>query len=183
MWRLAFKATLAKRMRLFSTALSVLLGIAFLSGTLVFTDTLQRTFDNLFADVFANTDSYVRSSESVDLGFGQTQRGRISDELVARVAAVDGVDEADAVVQGYAQLVGSNGEPIGDPGQGPPTFAMTFVGGRLSPWRLTEGSRVPGPGEVVVDEASADKGHLLVGQPVTLLTQTGPHQLQLVGTV
>lgn len=183
MWRLAFKATLAKRMRLFSTALSVLLGIAFLSGTLVFTDTLQRTFDDLFADVFANTDSYVRSSESVDLGFGQTQRGRISDDLVARVAAVDGVDEADAVVQGYAQLVGANGEPIGDPGQGAPTFAMTFVGGELSPWRLTEGSRAPGAGEVVVDQASADKGHLVVGGPVTLLTQSGPHQLQLVGTV
>jgi putative ABC transport system permease protein len=149
----------------------------------VFTDTLRRTFDDLFADVFANTDSYVRSSESVDLGFGQTQRGRIPDDLVARVAAVDGVDQAFPVVQGYAQLVGSNGEPIGDPGQGPPTFAMTFVGGQLSPWRLTDGSKAPGAGEVVVDKASADKGHLVVGQPVTLLTQSGPHELKLVGTV
>ena len=50
---LALKSVLAKKLRLFSTALSVMLGIAFLSGTLVFTDTIQRTFDDLFATVFA----------------------------------------------------------------------------------------------------------------------------------
>src|SRR4029079_19390062 len=127
MWRLALKSTLAKRMRLFSTALSVLLGVAFPAGTLVLNDKLRRTFDDLFADVFAETDSYVRSTESLDLGFGQTQRGRISDSLVADVRAVEGVADAQAVVEGYAQVVGADGEPVGDPGNGPPTFAMTYV--------------------------------------------------------
>ena len=183
MWMLALKSVLAKKLRLLSTALSVLLGVAFLTGTLVFTDTLQRTFDDLFADVFSETDSYVRSSVSLDLGFGETQRGRIPDDLVDRVRDVEGVADAQAVVQGYAQLVGSDGEPIGDPANGAPTFAMTFVSGELSPWQLTQGSRAPGPGEVVVDKASADKGDLTIGQPVTLLTQTGPHELLLVGTV
>ena len=63
---LALKSVLAKKLRLLSTAVSVLLGVAFLSGTLVFTDTLQRTFDDLFADVFSETDSYVRSSVSLE---------------------------------------------------------------------------------------------------------------------
>ena len=143
MWTLAIKSVLAKKLRLFSTALSVLLGIAFLSGTLVFTDTLQRTFDDLFADVFAETDSYVRSSVSLDLGFGETQRGRIPDEVLGQVRAVDGVADAQPVVQGYAQLVGSDGDPIGDPANGAPTFAMSFVSGELSPWQLTPGSRRP----------------------------------------
>ena len=149
----------------------------------MFTDTLQRTFDDLFADVFSETDSYVRSSVSLDLGFGETQRGRIPDELVGRVRDVEGVADAQAVVQGYAQLVGSDGEPIGDPANGAPTFAMTFVSGELSPWQLTPGQPRPGAGEVVVDKASADKGDLTIGDSVTLLTQTGPHELLLVGTV
>lgn len=183
MWMLAFKSTLAKKLRLFSTALSVLLGVAFLSGTLVFTDTLRRTFDDLFADVFSETDSYVRSTESVDLGFGQEQRGRISDDLVPLVAEVQGVADAQPVIQGFAQLVGSDGEPIGDPGNGPPTFAMSYVTGDLSPWQLTPGSRAPGPGEIVVDKGSAERGDLVIGEPVTVLTQTGPHELTLVGTV
>jgi putative ABC transport system permease protein len=183
MWRLALKATLAKKLRLFSTALSVVLGIAFLSGTLVFTDTLERTFDDLFANVFDETDAYVRSSESLELGFGETQRGRIPAALVDTVADVEGVGSAQGVVQRCAQMVDADGDPIGDPGNGPPTFAMTFVTGEMSPWQLTPGSRAPGAGEIVVDQASAEKGSLTVGQPMTLLTQTGPHELTLVGTV
>jgi putative ABC transport system permease protein len=60
---------------------------------------------------------------------------------------------------------------------------MTYTSGALSPWTLTPGSRAPAAGEVVVDKGSADKGDLVVGEPVTLLTPTGPHDLMLVGTV
>jgi putative ABC transport system permease protein len=180
---LALKSALAKKLRLFSTALSVLLGVAFLTGTLVFTDTLRRTFDDLFADVYDNTDSYVRSSASLDLGFGETQRGRIPDDLLATVREVDGVDDVRGVVSSFAQIVAPDGEPIGDPANGAPTFAMSWVAGALSPWQLAEGGRAPGPGEVVVDQHSADVGDLSIGDDITLLTQTGPHELTLVGTV
>ena len=61
MFKLALKSTLAKKRRLFSTALSVMLGVAFLAGTLVFTDTIGRTFDDLFAGIYAETDTYVRA--------------------------------------------------------------------------------------------------------------------------
>ena len=59
---------------------------------------------------------------------------------------------------------------------------MSYVAGALSPWQLTEGSRAPRPGEVVVDQGSADAGDLDVGDTVTVLTQTGPHEFTLVGT-
>ena len=65
---------LARKRRLVLTAFSVVIGIAFLAGTFVFTDTIQRTFDNLFADVNKNTDAFVRSAEEFDLGFGQSTR-------------------------------------------------------------------------------------------------------------
>jgi putative ABC transport system permease protein len=53
MFRLALRTVFAKKRRFVSTALSITLGIAFLVGTLVFTDTMDRTFDNLFADIYA----------------------------------------------------------------------------------------------------------------------------------
>ena len=183
MFRIALRSALAKKLRLFSTALSVILGVAFLSGTLVFTDTIKRTFDDLFADVFAETDSYVRSATTVDLGMGNEQRGRIPESVVDTVRAVPGVDDAQGIVQGFAQLVGSDGKAIGNPGQGAPTFGMNYVAGSMSPWQLTEGSRAPGPGELLIDKGSADRGDLRIGDTVTVLTQTGPHQLPLVGTV
>lgn len=181
MLKLAVKSKLAKKLRLASTALAVVLGVAFLAGTLVFTDTIKRNFDDLFADVYAGTDAYVRSSTTVDLGFGQTARGRIDESLVDLVRSVPGVAAADGFIQGYAQIVGADGKAIGNPGSGPPTLGMNYVGGRQSPWRILPGGRPPGSGEVMLDKHSADVGKFALGDPVTVLTQTGPHPLTLVG--
>jgi putative ABC transport system permease protein len=172
---------LAKKRRLFGTALSVMLGVAFLAGTLVFTDTIGRTFDDLFAGIYDDTETYVRSETSVELDQGGSQRGRMPQSVVAAVADVSGVADAQGLVGGYAQIVGSDGKAIGKQGQGAPTFGMSFIAGALSPWELTEGSRPPGPGELVIDKGSADRGNLVIGDTVTVLTQTGPHQFTLVG--
>src|SRR6478735_5728644 len=151
MWRLALKSTLARRWRTISTGFAVMLGIAFLAGTLIFTDTIRRTFDDLFAGVYAGTESYVRSSESLPTQFGPDVRGRIPESILPVVRSVDGVADAQGLVQGFAQVVDAHGKAIGDPGRGAPTFAMSYVRGALSPWDVTAGSRAPGPGELVVD--------------------------------
>ncbi len=59
---------------------------------------------------------------------------------------------------------------------------MNYVSGPMSPWQLTDGSRPPGPGELLIDKGSADKGGFEIGDTITVLTQTGPHELPLVGT-
>ena len=183
MLRLALKSTLAKKFRLISTALAVALGVAFLTGTLVFTDTIKRTFDDLFANIYDSTDTYVRSSSSIELEFGMGEvRGRIPESVLATVRDVEGVADAQGYVDGFAQIVDADGDAIGNPGQGPPTFAMSYLSGELSPWQLTAGSRAPGPGELLVDKGTADKGGLEIGSNVTVLTQTGPHEFLLVGT-
>ena len=123
-----------------------MLGIAFLTGTLVFTDTIKRTFDDLFADIYDDTDTFVRSSTSISMEFGGDARGRIPESILTTVADVDGVADAQGLVQGFAQVVDTDGDAIGNPGQGAPTFGMSYVSGALSPWQLTEGSRAPGPG-------------------------------------
>ncbi|MBJ7293349.1 MAG: hypothetical protein JHC78_07380, partial [Ilumatobacteraceae bacterium] len=63
MLRIALKGVLARKTRLFLTSIAVVLGTAFLSGTYIFSDTLNTTFDQLFADIYKNTDGYVRSSQ------------------------------------------------------------------------------------------------------------------------
>ena len=181
MLRLALRSTLAKRRRLAATVLAVLLGVAFLAGTLVFTDTIGRTFDDLFASIYANTDSYVRAEANVDTDQGPSQRGRMPESTVQVVAAVPGVAEAKGSVAGFAQIVGSDGKAIGDPARGAPTFATSYTSGTLAPWELTAGSRAPGPGELVIDKGSADRGKLHLGDQVTIVTQSGPHTMPLVG--
>jgi putative ABC transport system permease protein len=133
MFRLALKNTFARKLRLLSTSFAVMLGIAFLAGTLVFTDTIERTFDNLFADIYENTDAVVRSETSIEAEMGWEMRGRIPESTLATVREVDGVAQAQGIVQGFAQIVGSDGDAIGNPGEGPPTFGQNFQSGKLSP--------------------------------------------------
>ena len=74
MLRLALKMTWARKGRLVLTSLAIILGTGFLSGTFVFRDTINQTFDRLFSDVFRDVDAYVRSTSFIELDFGGEQR-------------------------------------------------------------------------------------------------------------
>ena len=108
-----------------------MLGVAFLAGTLVFTDTIKRTFDDLFADIYDDTDAYVRSAtEQSSSSSAATQRGRIP--RVGRRDRRRGRRRRRrrrASSQGFAQIVDADGDAIGNPGQGAPTFGMSYVAG------------------------------------------------------
>src|SRR6478752_4671819 len=106
MFRIALKGVLARKGRLLLTSLAVILGTAFLAGSFVFTDTIQRTFDNLFADVYKNTDAVVRSSHKIEGDFGFEQRGTIPGSLVQTVQSQPGVAQAEPDVQGAAIVIG-----------------------------------------------------------------------------
>jgi putative ABC transport system permease protein len=180
--RLTIKGLLAHKLRFALTALAVMLGIAFLSGTLVLTDTVQRTFDELFADVNAGTDALVRSRDEIDSEFG-TQRQRVPPTLVPQIEAVDGVKVAEGQLEFYAQIVGKDGEAIGNPGMGAPTFGFNWSDvPELNPFDLEPGSRPPRqPGQIVIDKGSADDGDLEVGDRTRVLTQRGSDPYEIVG--
>jgi putative ABC transport system permease protein len=180
MLRIALKTTLAQKRRLIGTALSVVIGIAFLAGTFVFTDTIKRTFDTLFTEVYATTDAYVRSNQSIDAGFAGTQRGRIDDSVIDEVAAVDGVDEVAGEIFGFARILGKDGKPLGQE-NGAPTAAQSVSNEFLQPWDFTEGRAPTGPDEVALDRSSFKSGDFELGDQVTVLGQTGSRTYTLVG--
>ena len=64
MWRAALKSVLARKLRLVLTALAIVLGVGFVSGTLVLTDTALSAFDDLFGDIFAKTDVVVQAENA-----------------------------------------------------------------------------------------------------------------------
>ncbi|HEV3400239.1 MAG TPA: FtsX-like permease family protein [Acidimicrobiales bacterium] len=185
MLRVTVKGLLAHKLRLAATALAVMLGVAFMAGTLVFTDTISRTFDDLFGDVFRDTDAVVRQREAFSAPQGEgAQRGRVDASLVGTVAAVDGVAQAEGNVQGYARLVGKDGEPIGDPEMGAPTFGANWSeSDELNPFTLVEGTAPGADDEVVIDKKSADDAELSVGDTATVLVQGPPQQVRVVGIV
>jgi putative ABC transport system permease protein len=162
--------------RLAGTSLAVVLGVAFLTGTLVLGATLRANFDDLFAEANAGTDVVVRNATDLE---ADAPRGLIPASLVDDVAGVDGVADAVPVVTGFGQLLGTDGEAIG--GNGPPQLAGSWITDEaLNPYRLAEGRAPEAPGEVVVNRGAAEAGDLVVGDTTTLLTPE-PHEVTIVG--
>jgi putative ABC transport system permease protein len=162
--------------RLAGTSLAVVLGVAFLTGTLVLGATLRANFDDLFAEANAGTDVVVRNATDLE---ADAPRGLIPASLVDEVAGVDGVADAVPVVTGFGQLLGADGEAIG--GNGPPQLAGSWITDEaLNPYRLAEGRAPEAPGEVVVNRGAAEAGDLAVGDTTTLLTPE-PHEVTIVG--
>jgi putative ABC transport system permease protein len=181
--RLTLRGLWSRKLRTALTFVVVMLGVSLMAGTLVLTDTIRQTFDDLFADVNRGTDVYVRGVTQFESSFGETQRPRLDQDIVERVEAVDGVAVAEPSIQGYAQIIDADGDPIGDPGFGPPTFGGNWGEvDELNPFTLVEGGRAPeADDELVVDKSSADEAGFELGDTVAVQTQTGVEQYELVG--
>ncbi len=181
MLRVTLRGLLAHKLRLATTALAVMLGVAFMAGTLVLTSTIGATFDGLYADLNAGTDVQVRSAEVVQTDFGD-QRGTLDDAILGEIAAVPGVRTASPDVTGYAQFVGKDGKAIGNPNQGAPTLGFNWIEDPdVSPLNLADGRPPAGPGEVVMDKATADGEGFALGDQVTVLSASGSEPFTVVG--
>jgi putative ABC transport system permease protein len=178
MWRTTLKSLGAHKRRLLGTCAAVLLGVAFLSGTLVLGDTMTKGFGNMFAEANAGTDALIRSrSEVGDADF--SERGLIDGALADEIAAVDGVAAVAPRIEGSGRIVGADGDPLG--GNGPPTQAGNWItDDALNPYDLADGRAPEAPGEVVIDKASAENGDLAVGDETTVRTPD-PIPVTIVG--
>ncbi len=176
MLSLTLREMRAHARRLMGTSLAVVLGVAFLTGTLVLASTLRSNFDDLFTEVNAGTDVVVRNA--TDLGM-DAPRGLIDRSLVDEVAQVDGVAAAEPVVSGFGQLLGADGDVIG--GGGPPQLAGSWTTDPdLNAYRLVDGRAPEGDNEVVVNKGTLDDGDLALGDTTTLLTPE-PVEVTIVG--
>src|ERR687896_360193 len=137
MFKATIKGLLAHKLRMMLTALAVVLGVGFISGTYVLTDSMNTAFDELFENAVRGIDVYVRDVGDFEAQFGGS-RQPIDDSVLETVQGVDGVELAAGGVEGYAQFIDKKGKAI-TPG-GAPTFGFNWTPEPLNPMRLVEGS-------------------------------------------
>jgi putative ABC transport system permease protein len=175
-WRATLKSTLAHKRRLLGTGAAVLLGITFLSGTLVLTRTVRSGFSDAIADANADTAALVRSTHEV--GLEVSQRSLVDRSLAGTIAAVDGVAGVAPRIEREARIAGADGDPIG--GDAPTTAGNWITDDRLNPYDLASGRAPTGSGEVVVDKAAAEDGDLAIGDTTEIRTPD-PVEVTIVG--
>jgi putative ABC transport system permease protein len=186
MFKVIVHGLLARKFRLFATALAVTLGVAFMAGTMVLTDTIGNTFNNLSSGVYKGTDAEVRAKAafSAPAMGGGDQRPLISASLVQALRRVPGVAADEGSAMGYARLTGSNGKALGNPAAGAPTLGGNWNQVKqLNPWTLVAGHPPETANQVVIDKKSATDGHLRVGDMTTVLALGPPQRFRVVGVV
>ena len=158
--------------------------MSFVVGSSVLADSLRNTFDNLFTQITENVDLQVRSSVAFESDAGEVdQRDPIPASLADEVAAVEGVAATEPLLQRYAQLVDKEGAAIIT--EGAPTLGVAWTGdSSLSGLEIKgEGAPPVGAEQVAIDKATADREDFVVGDTVTVLTDTGSHTFTISALV
>jgi len=184
MWKATVKGIFARKVRLALTAVAVLLGVAFVSGTYVLTDTLNQSFQGVFRQTLAGVSLVVQRNAPFG-GGGSADRERFPESVVSTVQAVPGVAAANGFVEGYAQFVDRSGHAIQSTGA--PTLGLAWAQtGSHGPLRLiADGSRrsrpPQRPGEVAMDFGTASRYGFHVGDHVDVLLQGPKERFRIVG--
>ena len=179
MLRSAWRSLLHHKLRLVLSGVAIVLGVGFVVGTLIFTDTLNSTFTNLFAD----TTSDVVVTPEKDVG-GRGFAGTVATlpaATLADIQAVAGVAKAGGqVLADGVAIVDREGQVLGTTGA--PTFGSNWEDDQeLTPFRLEEGRGPAAPGEVALDSVSAEKAGYVVGDTIPMVGPDGPLAASLVG--
>src|SRR5918996_831019 len=175
MHKAILKGLLARKLRLLLTALSITLGVAFVAGTFVLTDTMSYTFDRLFDNVTQGVDVTIRSDTPI-AGVGEP----VPETLVEEIERVDGVEAAEGSVTGFAQLVDPDGEVVET--QGAPTLGLSWTKDPQLRYLTLRAGRAPSsPQDAVIDAATASEYGFEVGDRITVLFQGPPDIFRISG--
>lgn len=182
MLRVTLRSLLARKLRLLLSGVAVVLGVAFVSGTFVLTDSMGRVFDNLFATVSQGTAVNVRGVSGLGSTGDAAGNEPVPASVLDAVRKVDGVKEAIGQVSGYAQLVDKSGKAVTTGGA--PTLGVDWS---TSPTQrsltLKQGRAPAGPGDVAIDAGTARKAGFKVGDKVTVLLKGPARTFTVVGIV
>ena len=184
MWRITVHGLLARKLRLALTALAIVLGVTFVTGTLVLTDTLNRTFDTLVGTAYQHISFQIRGKAAFNndtaAAANGTARKPIPESIATAVRRLPGVAYVAPQVEGYAQFA-SGGNAIGGAGS---ALGFSFDPNRqLSAVRLVEGGAPTTADDVVIDRGTATKYHFKVGDRVQVLSGRAPRMFTISGIV
>ncbi|MFJ2649185.1 ABC transporter permease [Streptomyces sp. NPDC087420] len=191
MFRTALRSVLAHKARLLMTVLAVMLGVAFVSGTLVFTDTLGNAFRKQSAKSFKDVSVAVSSYDGRDDGGrddggpgGGEASGRnpgISAATLKKIGALDGVSSVVGRVDGFAGVADQDGKLIGDGWSNSGSNFVPVKDGKDPAYTFTEGSGPEKDNQVALDRTTADKGGYQVGDTVRVGTNGPVREFTLSG--
>ncbi len=184
MIEVALKGLLGRKLRAVLTAISIVLGVAMISGTYVLTDTIKAAFNTVFTQVYKNTDAVITGKSAIGGSADSVTPPSLPESLLGRVRGLPGVSVAEGGISDQAKLVDRTDKVISRGGAPSLAFSVNPKGDqRFNPLVLTGGTWPNGPHEIAIDSKTASSKHFDVGNEIGVLTNGPVERFRVVGTV
>ena len=180
MTRVALRGLFARRLRLFLTLLAVALGVALISATYIFTDTINASFDRIFQETQKGTDAAVTAKQGLSTGDEGGTTRTVPFSVLKQVRANPDVLVADGSVFDIGTILGKDGKRVGN-GGAPNFIASTATAPRFEGFKLDAGHHPRAADEALVDKATADKEGFKVGGTVAVTGAAPRKVFRIVG--
>ncbi len=174
---LALKSLWARRFRALATTFAVVLGVAFVAGSYVLTDTIFAAFDEIFSESLTGTSVVVTAENPVEQENGEVPT--IAASLLPRVQRTPGVRLAAGAIFTPGGFFDAEGDKIGN--KFAPKFISSTLPDGLESLTYLEGHPPRGPAEASLDKAAAESSGLRLGERIRLIGQGSARSFRLVG--
>ena len=178
MTAVTLRGLMARKARALLTGLAVLLGVAMISGTYIFTDTINSSFDKIFKNANEGVDVVVSGRSEFDTQSGPVTQ-EVPDSLVRRVRAVPGVLTAAGSVEDFASIFKANGDQVKT--QGAPPLLFSRPPARFDPLEYVEGAPPANATQAAINQGTADDEDLKIGDRISLVGRTGRRSYTISG--
>src|SRR3954464_4267078 len=181
MRKVALRGLFARKLRLILTALAVALGVTLIAGTYVFTDTINRSFDQIFTSSAKGTDASITPRKTIDTSNQGGTQPTVSPAVLAQVRRQPGVQDADGSVFDVGTILGKDGKRTGQGGA--PTFTASIADQpRFDAFTVKQGRKPQSPDEVAMDASTVKKQGWRLGDKVAIVATAPRKDYTLVGT-
>ncbi|MFD7640013.1 ABC transporter permease [Kitasatospora sp. NPDC059795] len=188
MYRTALRNVLAHKGRLLMTALAVMLGTAFVAGTLVFSDTMGQAMSNSFSKSYSDVSVQVSDHRVGNLNHNdgaqtpdQKKRETLNDATLKDLTALPGVERARGVVYAFTGVADKKGNLVGEAWSARGTNFVPDGSGQDPRYPIAQGRGPKTAGEVALNQQAADKTGYHVGDKIRVAGNGAAEDVTLVG--
>jgi len=175
--KVALRGIAARKMRAFTTWLAIFLGVALVAGTYVLTDTINKSFSDIFSESLKGTDVAITARQ--DIQSDEVGPPAFPARLLERARQVDGVDAAAGSVFAGGRFIDAKGDPIGN--SFAPNFIASLLPERFETLDYVQGRKPRSATEASIDTQTADTGDLKLGDTLRLAGAHEARRYEIVG--
>jgi putative ABC transport system permease protein len=175
MVKLVLRGFVQRKLRVLLTAIAIALGVALMAGTYILTDTINHAFAEVFSTAYANKAVVITEKETL----GGSEVSVLDQATLTHVRAVPGVAAAAGAISSRAALLSTGGKRLTSGGA--PSIVDALQPPRFEAFTATQGHLPRTAGEVAIDQASAARNHLRLGQQIVIAGRLPARRYTIAG--